>query len=216
MSKLRVLLADDHRVVREGLSCLITDESDMEVVGEVSNGADALQQAVELRPDVVVMDVAMPVLNGVEATRRIKQAAPEIKVIALTVYEHQSYVRELLGAGADGYLLKRAAAHELIAALRAVRTGRVHIDPRVLANLLPNGLAEPGKGKAGGDGLTDRETAVLRLIALGYSNKEIAAELKLSVKTVETYKARGMDKAGLRSRVDIVRLGGERGWFAPC
>jgi DNA-binding NarL/FixJ family response regulator len=158
----------------------------------------------------------MPVLNGLEATRRIKQAAPEIKVIVLTVYEHQSYVRELLGAGADGYLLKRAAAHELIAALRAVRTGAVHIDPRVLAKLLPDGAAEPGKGKAAGESLTDRETAVLRLIALGYSNKEIAAELKLSVKTVETYKARGMGKAGLRSRVDIVRLGGERGWFAPC
>ncbi len=215
MNKLRVLLADDHRVVREGLSCLITDESDMEVVAEVSNGADAVQQAVELRPDVVVMDVSMPVLNGLEATRRIKQEAPEVKVIALTVYEHHTYVRELLGAGADGYILKRAAAHELIAALRAVRDGTVHIDPRVLAKLLPDGVVEPGKAMADGEGLTDRETAVLRLIALGYSNKEIAAELKLSVKTVETYKARGMEKAGLRSRVDIVRLGGERGWFAP-
>jgi DNA-binding NarL/FixJ family response regulator len=214
MSKLRVLLADDHRMVREGLSGLIANEADMEVVGEAANGADALQQAVELRPDVVVMDIAMPGLNGLEATRRIKQAAPEIKVIALTVYEHQTYVRELLGAGADGYLLKRAAAHELIASLRAVRAGAVPIDPRVLAKLLPEAAAGAGKG-AGGEGLTDRETAVLRLIALGYSNKEIAAELKLSVKTVETYKARGMDKAGLRSRVDIVRLGGERGWFSP-
>jgi len=215
MSKLRVLLADDHRVVREGLSCLITDESDMEVVGEVSNGADAVQQTAELRPDVVVMDVAMPVLNGLEATRRIKQTAPGVKVIALTVYEHHTYVRELLGAGADGYLLKRAAAHELITALRAVCGGGVHIDPRVLAKLLPEGAAEPGKALSEGGALTDRETAVLRLIALGYSNKEIAAELRLSVKTIETYKARGMEKAGLRSRVDIVRLGGERGWFAP-
>lgn len=216
MTKLRVLLADDHRVVREGLGCLISDESDMEVVGEVSNGADAVQQALDLHPDIIVMDVSMPVLNGLEATRRIKQAAPEIKVIALTVYEHHTHVRELLGAGADGYLLKRAAAHELIMAVRSVSSGGVHIDPRVLAKLLPDGAADPGKAIADGESLTDRETAVLRLIALGYSNKEIAAELKLSVKTVETYKARGMDKAGLRSRVDIVRLGGERGWFAPC
>jgi DNA-binding NarL/FixJ family response regulator len=186
MSKLRVLLADDHRVVREGLSCLITDESDMEVVGEVSNGADAVQQAVELRPDVVVMDVSMPVLNGLEATKRIKAVASQIKIIALTVYEHHTYVRELLAAGADGYILKRAAAHELIAALRAVRDGGVHIDPRVLSKLLPDGTSDASKAITDGNALTDRETAVLRLIALGYSNKEIASDLKLSVKTVET------------------------------
>ena len=133
-------------MVREGLGCLISDESDMEVVGEVGNGADAVQQAVELHPDIVVMDVSMPVLNGLEATRRIKEAAPEIKVIALTVYEHHTHVRELLGAGADGYLLKRAAAHELIMALRSVHSGGVHIDPRVLAKLLPlfrSGLGGP-------------------------------------------------------------------------
>lgn len=213
MTKLRVFLAEDHTVVREGLKRLIVSEPDMEVVGEAPDGGEAVEQALRIRPDVVVMDVSMPVLNGLQATRQIKASRPQIKILALTVHEDRGYVRELLNAGADGYLLKRAAASELIAGLRAVRDGGIHLDPRVMGKLLPKAAGEVGRSSDGIDSLTQRESAVIRRIAQGYSNKEIAAALNLSVKTVETYKARAMEKAGLRSRVDIVRLGAERGWF---
>ena len=213
MTKLRVFLGEDHAVVREGLKRLIESESDLQVVGEAADGGETVQKVLRLRPDIVVIDVSMPVLNGLQATRQIKAACPQIKVLALTVHEDRGYVREMLTAGADGYLLKRAAAAELIATLRAVKGGGVHLDPRVMGNLVAKPGVEEGRSSEGVSSLTQRESAVIRRIALGYSNKEIAADLKLSVKTVETYKARAMEKAGLRSRVDIVRLGTERGWF---
>jgi len=213
MNKLRVFLAEDHTVVREGIKRLIASEADMEIVGEATDGGEAVDRVLRLRPDVVVMDVSMPVLNGLQATRQIKASRGQVKVIALTVHEDRGYVRELLNAGADGYLLKRAAASELIAALRAVRAGGIHLDPRVMGKLIPQPTGEDGPSPDGIASLTQRETAVIRRIAQGYSNKEIAADMSLSVKTIETYKARAMEKAGLRSRVDIVRLGAERGWF---
>lgn len=212
MNKLRVLLADDHVVVREGLKRLIECEPDMEIVGEASDGGDAIVQASQLCPDIAIVDVSMGEINGAEAARRLREVCPKTKVLALTVHEDKSYLRELLDAGASGYVLKRAAGDELIGAIRSVASGGVYVDPRIAAKLVST-FVEPRSGARPTLELSHRETAVLRLIAEGYTNKEIASQLGLSVKTVETYKSRSMEKLGLRSRVDIVRTAGERGWL---
>ena len=214
MSKLNILLADDHVVVREGLKRLIELEPDMKVIGEAGDGAEAIEKALRLCPDVAVMDVSMAKVNGADATRRLRRKCPNIKVLALTVHEDTSYLRALLDAGAAGYVLKRAAADELIRAIRAVASGGVYVDPRVAGKLVnPFALPKPPL-VSNVAALSERETAVLRFIAQGYTNKEIANQLGLSVKTVETYKARSMEKLGLRSRVDIVRTATDRGWLS--
>ena len=213
MTKLRLFLADDHTIVREGLRRLLEAEPDMEVIGEAADGEEAIQRAMELQPDVALMDLSMPRLNGTQATRRMREACPNVHVLALTVHEDNTYVRELLNAGASGYVLKRAAATELIHAIRAVAGGGVYVDPNVTAKLLSGVVSPPVRALCGVGQLSDREGEVLRLTAQGHSNKEIAAQLNVSVKTVETYKARSMEKLGLRSRVDIVRLAAESGWL---
>jgi len=216
MASLRVFLADDHAVVREGLKALINSHPEMEVVGEAADGAAAVAGVASLDPDVVVMDVSMPGMNGAKATAELKEAKPARKVLALTLHEERSYVRLLLDAGASGYVLKRSAADELLHAIKAVADGRVYLDPSLAGGVLdalrgkPNGVA--GAATGGDAELSQREAEVLKLIALGYSNKEIAAKLELSVKTVETYKKRSVEKLGLRSRVDIVRYAAEQGW----
>jgi two-component system, NarL family, response regulator NreC len=213
MSKLHILLADDHAVVREGLKRLIDTEPDMKVIAAASDGAEALEKAVRLCPDVAVIDVSMPKLNGADATRRLRKECPSTKVLALTVHEDTSYLRALLDAGASGYVLKRAAADELINAIRAVAIGGVYVDPRVAGKLV-NPFALPKTPLVNNvTNLSERELSVLRYIAQGYTNKEIANQLGLSVKTVETYKARSMEKLGLRSRVDIVRTATDHGWL---
>lgn len=214
MNKLRIFLADDHTVVREGLKRLIEVETDMEVIGEAADGLEAVTRATEMKPDVLVIDISMPELNGAQAARRIKQTHPGIGVLALTVHEDKSYLRELLEAGASGYVLKRAAGDELIHAIRAVSAGGVYVDPHIAAKLV-NTFVQPYSRPGGTGELSERESTVLRLIAQGHSNKEIAAQLDVSVKTIETYKARSMEKLGLRSRVDIIRVAGERGWLRP-
>ena len=214
MIKLRVFLADDHVMIRTGLKTLINAENDMEVIGEASDGQTAVKKATELRPDVAVMDISMPQLSGTQATQQLKRTCPSTHVLALTVHEDRSYLRELLAAGASGYLLKRAAAEELIRAIRLVATGNVYLDPHmagaVVGTFVRNRAA---KHPAQANQLSDRETEVLRLIAQGHSNKEIAGQLDLSVKTIETYKTRSMDKVGLRSRSDIVRYAYHQGWL---
>lgn len=213
MAKLDILLADDHAIVREGLKRLIDAEGDMRVIGEAADGAEAVEKSIQLCPDVAVVDVSMGNVNGAEATRRIRVACPNTRILALTVHEDTSYLRELLDAGAAGYVLKRAAADELIRAIRAVASGGVYVDPRMAGKLVSSfapAKAAPANAMAE---LSERETSVLRFIAQGYTNKEIASQLGLSVKTVETYKARSMEKLGLRSRVDIVRTATERGWL---
>ena len=213
MAKLRIFLVDDHAVVREGLKRLIGSQPDIEVVGEAGDGAEALARIKELCPDVVMMDVSMPGLGGVEATRQLKAICPSMKILALTVHEDDAYTREFLKAGASGYLLKRALTDELLRGIRTVASGKIYLDPRI-ADRLVNTLIEPERASSPATAeLSDREAEVLRLIALGYSNKEIAAQLNISVKTVETYKSRSMEKLGLRSRVDIVRIAVERGWL---
>lgn len=213
MSKLRIILVDDHAVVREGLKRLLEGQSDFDLVGEAADGREAVEQVKTLQPDLVMMDVSMPLLNGIDATRVMKSVRPETKILALTVHEDDGYVREFLKAGAAGYLLKRASTEELVRAIRVVMSGGIYVDPRVAGSLV-NTLVRPNHSAASATvELSDRETEVLRLIALGYANKEIAAQLDLSIKTIETYKARSMEKLGLKSRVDIVRLAGERGWL---
>lgn len=213
MIKLNIFLADDHAVVREGLKRLIDAETDMAVIGEAADGHEAVERILALQPHVAVLDVSMPGLNGLEVARRLKDNATAVKVLVLTVHEDKSYCRELLEAGALGYMLKRAAAEELIQAIRTVAAGGVHVDPRV-SDKLVGALFSQSEGNTGfAEKLSDRELAVLRLIAQGYSNKEIAAKLELSVKTIETYKARSMEKLQLRSRVDIVRHANQHGWL---
>ena len=214
MKKLRVLLADDHKVVRDGLRLLIDGQRDMRVVGEAGNGKEALQQARDLKPDVVVMDLSMPELNGLQATERLKAERPEVKVVALTVHEDPSYLLQLCKAGAVGYVLKRSAGDDLIHAIRTVAGGGLHFDPTLASKALTGRPGDsPGKeGLHAGD-LSEREKEVLILLAWGYSNKEIAGNLGLSTKTVETYRVRISEKLGLRSRTEIVQYALRQGWL---
>ena len=212
MSKLRILLADDHALIREGLKALINAQADMEVVGEAGDGLAAYKAAKELQPDLIVMDVSMPEMNGAKATERLKQELPDTKVLALTVHEDNGYLRQLMKAGASGYVLKRAAAEDLIHAIRAIAGGGVYIDPAMMSKVMGSSTRKRSLNDAlNNNTLSERETEVLRLIALGYSNKEIAAQLEISIKTVETYKSRLMEKLDLHSRVDIVRYALQQG-----
>lgn len=211
---LRIVLADDHEVVRTGLRSLVDGSPGMRVVGEAANGVEALARTRELRPDVLVMDISMPVLDGAAAAERVARECPGVKVIALTAYEDRAHLTRLLQAGAAGYVLKRAAADELVRAIRAVAAGGTYVDP-VLAGSLLRGATQPFPAgpSALADPLSEREEEVLRRIAWGESNKEIAARLGISTKTVETYKARIADKLGLKSRTEMVRYALQRGWL---
>jgi DNA-binding NarL/FixJ family response regulator len=215
MDAIRILLVDDHCVVRAGLRALIEGQPDMEVVGEASDGAEVLTHIECLHPDVVVLDLSMPRVNGLEAAQQLRASALETRILVLSVHEDATYLRRALEAGASGYVLKRAAAESLIGAIREVGGGKVYLDPALGATLAES---VAGCRRIAGEAaaLSERETAVLRLIAQGFSNKEIAAQLDLSVKTVETYKARAMEKLSLDSRVDIVRYANERGWLGKA
>jgi DNA-binding NarL/FixJ family response regulator len=213
MPKLRIFLADDHPVVRAGLKSLIDAEDDMKVMGDAANGAEAVERIAADLPDVAVLDVSMPGLTGAQATVKLRQDHPQLKVLALTVHEDGAHLRLLLQAGAAGYVLKRAAGDELIRAIRAVAAGGTYIDARVASNLVSTFVDPKAKREISGAELSDREEEVIRLIAQGFTNKEVAAQLKVSPKTIETYKIRSMDKLGLRGRVDLVQVALERGWL---
>ena len=213
MEKLRILLAEDHRILREGLKRLIEDQPNMEVVGEADNGITAWQQAKELEPDIVLMDISMPRLNGAEATVKIRELCPHVKVIALTGHRASAYLNEVLKAGASGYVLKQAAIDELIDAIQTVAKGGNYIDSASRLSLLNSPLDDRTyKGEALGKPLSQREVQVLSLVANGYTNKEIANELSISVKTVETHKTNCMQKLDLKSRAEIVDYARFRGW----
>src|SRR5690348_12792623 len=212
MKKLRILLADDHKMVREGLRLLIDSQPDMRVAGEAANGREVLQRAREIKPDVVVMDLSMPELNGMQATERLQAELPDIKVVAITANEDESYLRQLVKMGAAGYVLKRSAGDELVKAIGAVAEGGVYFEAALASRALAKQMTA-GKSESGTAELSDREKEVLVLLAWGYSNKEIAARLGLSVKTVETYKVRIGEKLGLRSRTQMVQYALHQGWL---
>lgn len=208
MSKIRIVLADDHGVVRQGFRRILDAQPDMEIVGEASNGKEALELAAKFTPDVVVMDVAMPELNGIEATRRMSEAAPRTRVLALSMHKDSVYVREILRAGARGYLLKDAVDDDLIAAVRAVSRGEGYLSPGVADAVLTDyrqHVTDPI------DLLTSREREVLQLIAEGRTNKEIATSLNLSVYTVDAHRGRIMEKLNLHSTGELVRFAIRKG-----
>ena len=214
MSKIRVLLAEDHRTVRQGVRLLLDAQPDVEVVGEAGDGRAALLLAREVAPDVVLMDVSMPGMNGLRATERLSEELPRVRVVALTRHTDRAYMQQLLRAGAAGYVLKQSDPSVLLQAVRAVAAGGSYLDPAIAGKALSGYFGrKAGGGSVAEVNLSERETEVLRLIALGYSNKEIAARLSLSVKTVEAHKANAMRKLDMTSRIDIVRYAMLQGWL---
>lgn len=216
MTQVRVMVVDDHAVVRVGLKALINAEPDMEVVGEFSDGFTAMPMIEELDPDVIVLGISTRELDGADLAAQLRDRCPERKALVLTVHEDKSCMRMLLEAGAAGYVLKRAAVQDLVHAIRVVASGGVYLDPTMAGSVIDDLVRPQASADSSAAELSDRESEVVRLIALGYSNKEIAALLELSVKTIETYKARSMEKLGMRSRVDIVQYALKRGWLSPA
>jgi DNA-binding NarL/FixJ family response regulator len=211
---LRILLADDHVTVRHGLKLLIDSQPDMNVVAEVSDGEAAVRGALELKPDVVVMDISMPGMNGLDATKKLKQQQPKAVIITLTRHSDDAYLQELLRAGVSGYVLKQSAPTELLQAIRAAAAGRQYLDSALTARVTAGFLGKQGKRETQPSAtVSERESEVLRLIASGYSNKEIASRLSLSVKTVEAHKANAMRKLDLNGRIDIVKYAILQGWL---
>jgi two-component system response regulator NreC len=206
--KIRILLADDHAMVRQGFRMILSAQPDMEIVGEAGNGREAVELAEQLQPDLVVMDVAMPELNGIEATRRIAASSPRTRVLALSMYKDSVYVREILRAGARGFLLKDAIDHDLLAAVRAVASGEGYLSPAVSEAVLSDyrrHVTDPL------DLLSSREREVLQMIAEGKTNKDIASALKLSVYTVDAHRGRIMEKLNLHSVGELVRFAVRKG-----
>jgi len=210
---MRIVLAEDHSTVREGIKMLVNAQTDMQVVGEANDGAAAIRTVRELRPDVVVMDISMPGMNGLVATRRLKQAQPDAAIVTLTRHSDDAYLEELLKAGVSGYVLKQSTPAELLQAIRAAAAGGQYLDSSLTERVTAGFLGRERKVTKTGVSLSEREADVLRLIASGYSNKEIAARLSLSVKTVEAHKANAMRKLGLGGRIDIVKYAVLQGWL---
>lgn len=210
---IRTLLVDDHMVVRVGLRALLDEESDIEIVGEAGDGVEAITLVQELQPDVVVMDISMPEMDGLEATRRIREECPSVNVLILTVHAQERYLFPVLKAGAAGYVLKSTVDSELIDAIRTVSKGEAFLYPTATRMLLEDYLGQLQAGSAQDlyDSLSEREREVLKLIALGHTAREVANELMLSPKTVETYRARIMEKLNLNTRPELVKYALARG-----
>ena len=216
MSGIRILLAEDHVITRQGMRRLLEEESDLTIIGEAGDGEEAVLMTTEMQPDVIIMDIAMPKLNGLEATRQIKLLHPTSAVLILSAYDDDEYVFGLLGAGAAGYLLKTASGDELIHAIRAVYNGEPVLSP-IIARKVINHFRDPGKlqgREVSSQHLSDREIDVLKLAAQGLSNKYIADELLLSKRTVEGHLRNIFSKLGVGSRTEAVLYGLRKGWFA--
>lgn len=213
LSSIRVLLVDDHPLMRAGVRALLGAEADVDVVGEAGDGLSAVRMAAELECDVVLMDVSMPRLGGAEATKQLLGAAPSARVLALTALEEVSFARMLLEAGAAGYALKRSACDELVRAIRIVAGGGTYVDPVLAAALVTTGRKRYSPAGIPVVSLSEREAEVIRLIAQGYTSKEMAQNLGLSPRTLETYKARAMSKLNLRSRAELIRYALRSGWL---
>jgi DNA-binding NarL/FixJ family response regulator len=214
VTKLRIFLADDHALVREGLKMLINGQSDMEIVGEAGDGPTALARIKQIEPDIAIIDIAMPGANGAIVTERLSKDIPGLRVLALTALQDQTYVRQLIASGASGYVLKLTKPADFLHAVRIVGSGGIYVDPSVgrktaAAAIAPIIAINQDKRQI----LTSREIDLIQLIARGYSNKEIAKRLDVTVKTVETYKTRVMEKLGFRSRVQLIDFVIHQGWL---
>jgi NarL family two-component system response regulator LiaR len=204
--KIRILIADDHTLLRNGIRALLEDQMDIIVVGEADDGREAVRLVEQLHPNVVLMDISMPLLNGLEATRQIKREHPETNVLVLTMYDHEEYFREVLDAGASGYIIKKAAASELVAAIHAVYNGEAVLSPTITRLLLEDYMRkEINRSVTEADTLTPREREVLQLIAEGKTSREIADILSLSIKTVQSHRASLMQKLDLHDRGDLIK-----------
>lgn len=213
MRKLCIVLADDHKMVRDGLRLLIDAQPDMTVVGDADNGRGAVSLTLQLQPDVVVMDVTMPELNGLKASEQLRTLCPNIKILTLTRHSDDGYPYQLLKAGANGYLLKQSASDELVRAIRDVAAGKIYLDPAITKQIVGNVRQRPLAALLPRRTLSCREEEVLRLSAWGYLNKEIAGRLDISIKTAETHKSNAMMKMGMKSRIDIVRYALLQDWL---
>ncbi|MDR3776418.1 MAG: response regulator transcription factor [Terracidiphilus sp.] len=216
--KIRVMIADDHAILRAGLRMLVNAQTDMEVVSEAADGEKAVQTARETKPDVALLDLTMPRVGGMKALQEIMHDCREVRVLILTMHDDPAYLRSAMAVGASGYLLKRAVDAELIAAIRAVYRGGVYVDPR-LASILVEDMRGKGSKEAGlvrpSNILSRRELQVLRLVARGYTSAEIAKQVFVGVKTIETYRSRFAEKLGLRTRSDVVRFAVQMGLLTP-
>ncbi len=203
--RIRVLVCDDHALFREGVKTILNSQPDIEVVGEAADGKEGVEQAIRLYPDVVLMDVSMPVLKGFDAVRRIKKSRPDIKVLILTVYDDEDMVARCLDSGAAGYVLKDSPPLQLVYAIQAVHRGQQYMSPRVLTGLIRQYMAQPADFKGGYELLSDREREILVFLAEGQSLKDIATRLNLSVKTVDAHKVNLMRKLDLHDRSELIR-----------
>jgi two-component system response regulator NreC len=214
MREVRVLLVDDHEMIRDGLKTLIDARPDMRVVGEATNGRLALEAAQRLKPDVVIMDVSMPELNGLKATRQLKKLCPHTQIVAFTRHADQSYLHELFRAGASGYVLKKSASVELVRSIAAVANGHIYLDSEMIGPVVEMAVHRRSpSAPTTRTQLSAREEEILRHTAMGYANREIAARLSISVKTVEAHKANAMSKMAMKNRIDIVRYALLQGWL---
>ncbi len=213
MAKIRVLIADDHAIVREGVKALISLAEDMEVVGEAADGREAIERAQALEPDVVVMDIAMPGLGGLEATLEIRKLCPTTRILVLSQYDDREYVRRFLKAGVSGYVLKKSAGSDLTGAIRSVHRGGLVLDPDVAREAMRehDGSTDGGGGADPYETLTDREKQVLKLVAEGRSNKDVADLLGISVKTAMSHREHVMEKLDLHSRTELIRFALKQG-----
>ena len=214
-NQITVLLADDHAVMRAGLKLLIDGQADMRAVGEAGDGLQAIDQAVALQPDVILLDLTMPKIDGLTSLRQIRERAPHARVLILTMHADEQYLREALSRGAAGYVVKQAADQEVLSAIRAVMRGELYIHPSLTKALLGDLAKETGAigPREPIELLSERELHVIKQVARGHTNQEVAEKLSLSVKTVETYRARAMEKLGLTSRAALVRYAMEQGWL---
>ncbi len=207
----RVLIADDHAIVRAGLRALLVEAAAFDLVGEASGGYEAIELVEKTKPDVLILDLSMPDLDGISVTRKVKPRFPDLKILILTLHEDEALLKEAIKAGAAGYILKRAAESELISAIRVILRGDLYVDPSMIRGLIEESPTSPGKQEIQSEPLTPRETKVLKLIVEGYTNRQIGQELNISIRTVEGHRANISDKLGLHSRVELVRYARQHG-----
>jgi two-component system response regulator NreC len=212
-TKIRILVVDDHTILRVGLRMMLNAQPDIEVIGEASDGNQAVSEAMRLVPDVILMDIAMPDCNGIEATRQVKRLQPETRILVLTMHENEEYLFQVLRAGASGYILKEAADTELITAIRTVSSGRFYLSPSAQSIMVGDYLqrVRSGEERDSYSALTEREREILKLVAEGYTNNQIAERLTISPKTVDTHRTHIMDKLNLHSRAELVKYAMRRG-----